>query len=49
MKGRAIYFTYKELEMIQRIFDYGNISFEGREDEEELWEIAEKIREKLNK
>ncbi|MCY9738142.1 hypothetical protein M5X17_31105 [Paenibacillus alvei] len=49
MAGRSIYLTEKEIEMLTRLFDYGNISFEGDENEEEQDKIAESIRQKVNK
>lgn len=49
MRGRSIYFSEKEIELLKIVFDYGNIGFEGSDNEEEKWEIAEKIREKVSK
>lgn len=42
MKGKSIYLSSKEIELINSIFDYGNASFEGSEDREE-----KKIRESI--
>ncbi|MWV44849.1 hypothetical protein GRF59_14605 [Paenibacillus sp. HJL G12] len=49
MAGKTIYFTEKELEMLRIHFDYGNINFErdDKDEEEELYQIAENIREKV--
>lgn len=33
--------------MLATHFDYGNVSFEGHENEKELYEIAESIRKKV--
>lgn len=46
MKGKSIYLSSKEIELINSIFDYGNASFEGSEDREEKEKIRESI---LNK
>ncbi|CAH1055948.1 hypothetical protein [Paenibacillus pseudetheri] len=35
MKGRQIYFSAKEIDLINSVMDYGNASFEGAEDEED--------------
>lgn len=49
MKGKSIYFTKRQLELISLVFDYGNSSFGDSDNveqkEEDRAEILRKVRE----
>lgn len=47
-KGKTVYLTSRELDLLQMVFDYGNWSAEGREDEEELNAIRDSIVRKVS-